>query len=174
VAYVRTVKTASGARAVQIVHGSRRGARRIEHLGSAHDDLELEALKASARQRLAGEQNELDLGLDTTTVAAIGSAPLPITSSQMSHLWQGLGTVYDALGFDRAVGGDEVFRQLVLARIIEPTSKQDSLRVLAEAAWGRRRIPRSTAAYRPTRRRSSGRSWPPRARRIPRWVRRRW
>jgi hypothetical protein len=50
----------------------------------------------------------------------------------MSHLWQGLGTVYDVLGFDRAVGGDEVFRQLVLARIIEPTSKQDSLRVLTE------------------------------------------
>ena len=30
-------------------------------------------------------------------------------------------------------GGDEVFRQLVLARIIEPASKQDSLRVLEEA-----------------------------------------
>jgi hypothetical protein len=30
------------------------------------------------------------------------------------------------------VGRDEVFRDLVLARIIEPTSKQDSLRVLAE------------------------------------------
>ena len=28
------VKTASGARAVQIVHGAQRGARRIEHLGS--------------------------------------------------------------------------------------------------------------------------------------------
>jgi len=132
VAYVRTVKTASGARAVQIVHGSRRGARRIEHLGSAHDDLELEALKAAARQRLAGGQGELELGLDVTAVAVTGSAPLPITSSQMSHLWQGLGTVYDVLGFDRAVGGDEVFRQLVLARIIEPTSKADSLRVLAE------------------------------------------
>ena len=31
-----------------------------------------------------------------------------------------------------AAGGDEVFRDLVLARIIEPTSKVDSLRVLAE------------------------------------------
>jgi hypothetical protein len=132
VAYVRTVKTASGARAVQIVHGSRRGARRIEHLGSAHDDLELEALKAAARQRLAGGQGELELGLDAAALAATGSAPLPITSSQMSHLWQALGIVYEVLGFDRAVGGDEVFGQLVLARIIEPTSKQDSLRVLAE------------------------------------------
>jgi hypothetical protein len=136
VAYVRTAKTASGARAVQIVHGSWRGARRIEHVGSAHDELELEALKAAARRRLAGGQSELDLGLNTAVTAASGSAPsptpLPITSSQMSHLWQALGTVYDVLGFDRAVGGDEVFRQLVLARIIEPTSKQDSLRVLAE------------------------------------------
>jgi hypothetical protein len=43
-----------------------------------------------------------------------------------------LGRAYAVLGFDEAAGGDEVFRQLVLARIIEPTSKQDSLRVLTE------------------------------------------
>jgi hypothetical protein len=40
---------------------------------------------------------------------------------------------HDALGFPQATGSDEVFRQLVLARIIEPTSKQDSLRVLEGA-----------------------------------------
>jgi hypothetical protein len=40
---------------------------------------------------------------------------------------------YDVLGFGRAAGGDEVFRDLVLARIIEPVSKLDSLRVLEEA-----------------------------------------
>jgi hypothetical protein len=34
------------------------------------------------------------------------------------------------LGFGQATAGDEAFRQLVLARIIEPASKQDSLRVL--------------------------------------------
>ena len=37
-----------------------------------------------------------------------------------------------ALSFDRALDGDEVLRDLVLARIIEPTSKADALRVLAE------------------------------------------
>jgi hypothetical protein len=36
------------------------------------------------------------------------------------------------LGFDRVACGDEVLRQLVLARIIEPTSKADSLRVIEE------------------------------------------
>jgi hypothetical protein len=33
-AYLCAVKTASGAREVQIVHGPRRGVRRIEHLGA--------------------------------------------------------------------------------------------------------------------------------------------
>jgi len=69
VAHVRTVKTASGARAVQIVYSRRRGARQIEHIGSAHDDAELERLKAVARQRIAADQGELDLGLDATPEA---------------------------------------------------------------------------------------------------------
>jgi hypothetical protein len=47
------VKTTSGATAVQIVHSSRRGSRDTEHIGSAHDDVELELLKAAARHRLA-------------------------------------------------------------------------------------------------------------------------
>jgi DDE family transposase len=132
VAYVRTVKTASGARAVQIVYSSRRGSRDIEHIGSAHDDAELEALKAAARQRLAAGQPELDLGLADAASGA-GGRPLAITSSRMEHLWQALGRGYDRLGFDAAAQGDAVFRALVLARIIEPTSKLDSLRVLAEA-----------------------------------------
>jgi hypothetical protein len=133
--YVRTVKTASGATAVQIVHSSRRGSRDIEHIGSAHDDAELELLKAAARQRLVAGQDELDLGLAGSNVAAGGRSsgrPLPITSSRMGHLWDALEHGYRVLGFERAAGGDEVFRDLVLARIIEPTSKMDTPRVLDE------------------------------------------
>jgi hypothetical protein len=129
VAYVRTVKTASGAIAVQIVWSTRRGSRQIEHLGSAHDDAEVEALKAAARQRLSEGQGTLDLGLPT---AGVNGEPLEIVGSKAGHLWEGLCRVYQVLGFDTATGGDEVFRDLVLARIIEPTSKADSLRVLAE------------------------------------------
>jgi hypothetical protein len=131
--YVRTVETASGATAVQIVYSSRRGSRDIEHLGSAHDDAELEALKAAARQRLAEGQGELDLGLPAEVArAAAGSAPLEITSSRMRHLWESLGRAFDDLGLADATDGDDVFRHLVLARIIEPTSKLEALRVLAE------------------------------------------
>jgi len=132
VAYVRTVKTASGATAVQIVHSSRRGSRNIEHIGSAHDDAQLELLKAAARQRLAAGQGELDLSLAGVDASGKSGEPLPISSSRMGHLWDALSRAYEALGFDVAADSDEVFRCLVLARIIEPTSKLDSLRVLEE------------------------------------------
>ncbi len=127
--YVRTVKTKSGATAVQIVWSSRRGSRSIEHIGSGHDDAGLEALKAAAGQRIAAGQMELGLGLEDAGPAG----PLPITSSRMGHLLDALDRGYRVLGLKDAAGGDEVFRQLVLARIIEPASKLDSLRVLEEA-----------------------------------------
>ena len=161
--YVRTVKTASGATAVQIVHSSRRGSRDVEHIGSAHDDAELEVLKAAARQRLVAGQDELDLGLERTGAArrGAGGGPLPITSSRTGHLWDALAHAYGELGFDRAAGGDEVFRQLVLARIIEPASKLDSLRVLEETGSARRRTGPCCGACRSMRRIPGGSQVPP-------------
>jgi hypothetical protein len=126
VAYVRTVKTASEARAVQIVHSQLRGSRDIEHLGSAHTDADWELLVAAARQKIAAGQDKLDLRLPDSPPA--GGGPLPITGSRMGVLVDALERAYEALGFDRAARKDEVFKQLVLARIIEPTSKLDSLR----------------------------------------------
>ena len=127
--YVRTVRTSSGATAVQIVYSYHRGSRQIEHIGSAHDDAELELLKAVARQRLAAGQGELDLGL----AAGASGAPLPIRSARMGCLLDALDRAWRVLGLDAAAGGDEVFFQLVAARIIESVSKLDSLRVLEEA-----------------------------------------
>jgi len=129
VVHVRTVRTASGATAVQIVFANRGGKRRIEHIGSAHDDVELELLKTVARQKMLAGQGELDLGLQPPPDAG---GPLPVTSSRMGHLVDALLAGYRHLGLDVVTDGDEVFCGLVLARIIEPTSKLDSLRVLSE------------------------------------------
>jgi len=148
VPYVRTVRTASGATAVQIVYSSHHGSRDIGHIGSAHDEVELELLKAVARQRLAAGQGVLDLGLEATDPAGkgAGGGPLPITASRMDCLLDALSHAYRVLGFNRASGGDEVFADLVLARIIEPVSKLDSLRVLEEAGV-------AAASYRTVKRR---------------------
>jgi hypothetical protein len=143
VAYVRTVKTASGAVAVQIVWSSRRGSRSIEHLGSAHDEAQLEALNTAAASRLSQGQQTLDLDVGT---ASTPGEPLQIVGSRAAHLWNALCQGYRTLGFDRVLDGDEVLRDLVCARIIEPTSKADSLRVLAETGVG-------SASYRTIKRR---------------------
>ena len=128
--HIRTVKTASGARAVQIVYSNRGGRRTMVHVGSAHDDAELELLRAAARQRISAGQGELELpGL----AESAAGGPLPIRSSRMGHLVDALCQAYRVLGLQEATGGDEVFQQLVLARIIEPNSKLDSARVLTEA-----------------------------------------
>jgi len=130
VPYIRTVRTSSGARAVQIVYSYHRGSRQIEHIGSAHDDAELELLKAVARQRLAAGQGVLDL---CPGFGGGNGGPLPITAWRMGCLLDALSRAYEVLGLGRAAGGDAVFAGLVLARIIEPASKLDSLRVLEEA-----------------------------------------
>ena len=73
-----------------------------------------------------------------------------ITSSRMGCLLDALTRAYDVLGLGAAAGGDEVFRDLVLARIIEPASKLDSLRVLDEAgvtATSYRTVLRRLPAY---------------------------
>jgi hypothetical protein len=45
-------------------------------------------------------------------------------------LWNALAEAYGRLGFDGI--GDEASKDLVLGRIIEPTSKADTLRVLSD------------------------------------------
>ena len=60
--FVRKVRTASGAVAVQVVTRRGRQVERVEHVGSAHTDAELALLLAAARERLAPGQGVLDLG----------------------------------------------------------------------------------------------------------------
>jgi hypothetical protein len=84
-------------------------------------------LKTVAGQRLHANQDTLDLD-----DGRLGDDEAPIVSSQARHLWEVLVTAYQVLGLDRACGRDEVFMLLTLARVIEPTSKLDSIRVLTE------------------------------------------
>lgn len=125
--YVRTVKTASGATAVQVVWSNRRGKKDMDHIGSAHTPEDLEVLKTIAQQRMTAGQDELDLGDGRPRGRA-----LTIQASRSEHLWEALAGGYRAVGLEGTCAGDEVFKQLVLARLVEPTSKLDSIRVLDE------------------------------------------
>jgi hypothetical protein len=122
-AFIRKVKTASGATAVQIAYKQKGRIIKILHIGSAHTGEELEMLLALARKRM--QANQLELFLETKT-----SLRVSIKRSYSGLLWTVLQDEYRKLGFDRL--GDEIFEALCIARIVEPTSKLESLRVLVD------------------------------------------
>ena len=99
---------------MQSVYSRRRGARQMEHVGSAHDERELEALKAVAAQRLAGGQQELELDVDAGEQSVAGPGPLPIVASrivsELKLVWHGPTDVSDLCLYtvdDPATGKDQ-------------------------------------------------------------------
>ncbi|WP_073333597.1 IS1634 family transposase [Actinomyces glycerinitolerans] len=134
--YVRKVRTASGATAVQIV-AKEHGVRRIvEHLGSAHDEAELAALIQAGREKIRGGQGVLDLAGLAPRAARQAVAPAVVDSKRSVLLWDVLTGAYEMLGLGEATGGDEGFMQMVLARLVEPTSKEQVPRVISELGVG--------------------------------------
>lgn len=126
--FLRKVKTASGATAVQIVE-KKHGKRTIlEHLGSAHTEAELVALVEIGTQKLHPGQDRLDLGLDEQGAPSAASAVVQGSASRL--LVDVVRASWERLGF--GIVDDEAFFQLVLARLVEPTSKLDSLRVISD------------------------------------------
>lgn len=125
--FLRKVKTASGATAVQIVEKKHGRRTIVEHLGSAHSDAELAVLVEIGIGKLNAGQDQLDLEPGRRGVPA-GTAV--IESMRSALLVEVIRGSWERLGFGRV--GDEAFFQLVLARLVEPTSKLDSLRVIGE------------------------------------------
>jgi len=121
----------------------------VRHVGSARDEAELGLLIEQAHQLLDDDgQGVLDLGLtpavrratlidrrapalfaaDSAPAQRVARARVVRTSSAV--LFHALAEVYSSLGFDAL--DDAVFRDLVIARVVEPTSLSDIDRVLAE------------------------------------------
>ncbi len=152
VAWIRRVRTASGATAVQIAEsvGGRR--RIVAHVGSAHTEAELGVLVERARELLRdprqGELVEVEpVAVKASLLGATGPAVLfdvdaepargratvaapRVVATGSRVLYDALAGVFTSWGFDALT--DQVFRDLVIARLVEPTSILDTGRVLAD------------------------------------------
>ena len=122
-AYIRKVKTKSGAIAVQIIHKVAGQLVKLEHVGSAHNPEELQLLVSLAKKRLQGGQQDLFPNQNT-------KLQIKLKQSCSNLLFQVLNGQYQQLGFSQL--NDSDFANLCVARIVEPTSKIDSLRVLTD------------------------------------------
>jgi hypothetical protein len=122
--------TSSKATAVQIVSKTRGVRTIVEHVGSARDDAQLAVLIAIARARIGELAGRVPFDLDGLGAVAPATVAPTVASSRSRVLWEVLEDAYVRLGFD--VVGNETFKKLVLARVVEPTSKADTLRVWDE------------------------------------------
>ena len=151
-AWIRRVRTASGATAVQIAEYADGRRKIVAHVGSAHTEAELGILLERARDMLSDPaQGSFDLAIEPATPrvplmataatpalfgaerpgpAAVTVAPPRVVSTDSRVLFEALDAIFAALGFGAL--GDDVFRDLVLARVVEPTSILDAGRVLAD------------------------------------------
>ena len=98
-------------------------------MGSAHNQQEEKVLIGLAREKLLEDQ--LALFKPTNN-----SLKLVLKSSSSTLLYKTLLQAYDMLGFNGLK--DQTFSLLTIARIVEPVSKLDSLRVLEELGSRRR------------------------------------
>lgn len=121
--FIRTVKTASGATAVQIAFKKYGRIQKIIHIGSAHSREELQVLFSLAKVRMRGAQRSL---FDEPE-AEIG---VGLKQSFSGLLLEVLLDQFNRLEFN--VLHDLDFAYLCIARIIEPMSKLESTKVLTD------------------------------------------
>jgi hypothetical protein len=94
----------------------------MTHVGSGCSEVEVALLVAEADRLIHAGQDSLFPGEGGSTVEVVRTFS--------SVLWDALEQLWVQLGF--GLLDDEVFRRLVLARVVEPTSKLDSIRVLED------------------------------------------
>lgn len=112
--FIRRVRTASGATGVQIMEKQGRKNVVLKHVGSARNEVELAALMQAAHDELHPGQTTLDFDPKRRHATSV----LRVGGKRSALLWSVLNKAYADVGFD--VLGDEAFKQMVLARLVEP------------------------------------------------------
>lgn len=126
---IRTVKTKSGSFAIQVVSKHHGKLTVHKHIGSYQTEREKTRLIFEANLFIRDHDNiqqnlwEHEESLRPTDVK--------ITHSQPLFLYRLLSGVYDQLGLNYL--GDELIKDLILARIYQPVSKRETVDILADA-----------------------------------------
>lgn len=129
---VRTVKTSSGATAVQIVRYEKRGTIVISHVGSAHTREDLLALKEQAQRRI--EETAIQKSLfsqekqKTSPILVINKSEY--LGVRYTFIYEVITHLFRLFDFHRLQ--NQLLLDLILMRIILPVSKLESLEYLSE------------------------------------------
>ena len=126
----RVTKTASGASAVQIVRYENRRTVVVRHLGSTHDKEELTALKQSAAAWIDKTTHQSSLFPSEQLSRTLPLDKCQYIGFRYGLLHENLSKLFTIFKFHLL--GNKLLTDLVLARIIEPGSKFQSLEFLKQ------------------------------------------
>lgn len=125
---IRTVKTGSGARAVQVIYYLNRKRVIYKHIGSARTDDELEALLVVAEDFIGHYTPTLPFEKETKFDNLIYLDKADFLGVYYSYLYEVLSAVIKKLGLSGI--GKQFLLDLVIIRILDPCSKLRSIELL--------------------------------------------
>jgi hypothetical protein len=123
---IRTIRTASGATAVQVIWYENNTRKIAKHIGSANNNDELEILRSSAEQYIEEYEPQLSLFHETTSqIVAFDQIEVTNVSHQFAR------TILLSIAKQCGLGNlDALYLDLTIMRIIEPCSKLRSLELI--------------------------------------------
>lgn len=130
--HVRTVKTSSGATAVQIVKYEKRKRIIVSHIGSAHTEKDLTFLKQEALKQVEHltKQKSLFPSSKNTFSPVIVVNKSQYLGDRHTFIYDTLFHIFRLFQFNKL--NNQLLLDLVLMRIIKPVSKLESLQILSE------------------------------------------
>src|SRR5690554_2081721 len=126
---IRVVKTASKASAVQVVRYQNNKRIIVQHIGSAHNDTELEKLKLSAQEWIKDYSSQLSVFPDESPNKLLHLNHCTFVGVQYRYFHERITLVQDKLGFGVF---PPLLNDLVSMRIFEPASKLRSLELMEQ------------------------------------------
>lgn len=126
---IRVVKTASNASAVQVVRYQNGRRIIVQHIGSAHNDTDLEELKLSAQEWIKDYSHQLSVFPDESPNKLLHLNHCTFAGVQYRYFREQINLVQDRLGFGVLPA---LLNDLVSMRIFEPASKLRSLELMEQ------------------------------------------
>jgi len=123
--YIHQSKGYKGSTRVRIIIKEGREVSAIEHIGVAHNEDELKMLLALAREKLKDERQQ---EFKFSEFEGLAESEIIHKKSYSKYLYDTISKVYDKLKITEI--RDEIFKQVVIARIIKPSSKLETVEIL--------------------------------------------
>lgn len=126
---IRVIKTASKAKAVQVVQYKNSKRIVVQHIGSAHNDTELNELMLSAQEWIKDYAQQLSIFPDENPNKLLHLNHCTFIGIQYRYFHQQIALLQDSFGFTDL---PPLLNDLVSIRIFEPASKLRSLELMEQ------------------------------------------